>query len=67
MKLKCPKCPAEVEIGPNCDVVGDSSYKLKCPLIAKRLITRGGSSEELYCLNMVRVQDAAIRTHRCGK
>lgn len=36
-EVGCPKCPAEVDIGPNCDDVSDISWKLYCAKIIKLL------------------------------
>jgi hypothetical protein len=63
MKLKCPKCSAEIDIGPNNDSDSDISWKVRCPVIEQRLQIIGGSGEKLICLDMVKVRDAAIQKH----
>jgi hypothetical protein len=64
MKVKCPKCPVETDIGPDCDDVSDTGYKLVCPEIQRELIARGGTGIDLDCINMRTARDSAIRKYR---
>jgi len=63
MKVKCPKCSAEADIGPNCDDLSDTRYKLKCPLLHDHLRAKG-SDTNIECPRMRRARDAAIIKNR---
>jgi hypothetical protein len=64
MQVKCPKCPAETDIGLHCDDVSDTRYKLLCPEMRDRLAAEGGSGIDLDCINMRTARDSAIRKYR---
>ena len=64
MKVKCPRCPAETDIGRDCNDVSDTRYKLLCPEIRDRLAAEGGTALEFDCINMRTARDSAIRKYR---
>ena len=64
MIVKCPKCAAETDIGPEASDLSDIRYKLTCPEIHAQLAAAGGSKEELHCLYMRKARDAAILEFR---
>jgi hypothetical protein len=61
MKVNCPRCPAEMDVGRDCDDVSDTRYKLLCPEIRDRLAAEGGTAFEFDCINMRTARDSAIR------
>ena len=64
MKIKCPQCPAEADLGPNGNDLSDTHYKLQCPVITKHLIDAGGSASDIDCPHMRSTRNATILKSR---
>ncbi len=63
MKVKCPACPGEIDLGPNCDDLSDTAYQLSCPALHEHLLEKG-SAVDIECENMRIVRNAAILKFR---
>ena len=57
MKVRCPECAEESDLGPNGLDDSDTSYRLRCPHV--RAV--GASDTNFDCPHMHRVRDAALR------
>jgi hypothetical protein len=63
MKVKCPNCPAEQELGPFCDDLRDRRYLVVCPVLDPHLIERH-SDTNIECPHMRDARAAVILEHR---
>jgi hypothetical protein len=66
MKVKCPRCSGEVELGPDRSEL-DPAYKLKCPVLHTVLIKRAGDPTAIECPDMRGAITAAIESWRLEK
>jgi hypothetical protein len=58
MKAKCTNCPAEVELGVEGEDIGDTAYKLLCPVLREHLAKKG-HDVDIECPYMQDVKKAA--------
>jgi len=65
MKVKCPNCRAEQDLGRNGDDLSDKLYLVQCPVIREHLIKNPGATE-INCPHMRDARTAVIRKHRYG-
>jgi len=60
MRLKCTNCPAEMEVGANGEDVGDTAYRLLCPILRDHR-KEPNRDVDLECPYMRDARSAAIR------
>ena len=62
MKVKCSNCPAEMELGIDAEDIGDTAYKLLCPVLRKH--PPKGHDIDTECPYMRDAQKAAALRRR---
>ena len=63
MKVKCPNCPAEQDLGPFCEDLKDRRYLVACPVLDPHLIERH-SDTNIECPHMRDARAAVILEYR---
>lgn len=58
MRVKCTNCPAEVELGVEGEDIGDTAYKLLCPVLREQSAIRK-YDVDAECPYMREVKNAA--------
>jgi hypothetical protein len=63
MKVKCPECPAETDLGPDCNDLTDLRYRFDCPVLLEHRLQKGADAG-IGCSYMHRAIVAAILKFR---
>jgi hypothetical protein len=64
MIVKCSHSRAEAEVSSNGTDMGDTRYRLLCPILREEISKRPGHDLDMDCPYMRAVIDAVARTHR---
>jgi hypothetical protein len=60
MRVNCTNCPAQLELGPDGEDIGDAAYKHLCPILREHFARVGYHDIDLDCPYMRGVGEAAI-------
>ncbi len=67
MKVKCSHCPVEADVDSDGTDIGDTRYRLLCPILREEFSKRSGHDLDMDCPFMRAVIDDAGRMHRRHK